>query len=301
MIVDDSRLPADAVHTRIVEVDGIPMSARLLEVPRPRAVIVALHGGATSSAYFDCPGHPELSLLRAAAAAGFTTLALDRPGYGSSRPFAKGFDDPQRRADIMYTAIDRHLGARSRGAGIFLVAHSAGCQLALRMAGGQQGTQLLGLELSGSGRRRHPEAEALLSSGGFTGPQVAELLWQPARLYPPDLVGGAPITSGGPRYEGALMADWADVHFPALAAEVRIPVRYTVGDHEAVWRNTPADLADIAALFTRALRLVLNIQPDSGHNLSVGHTAPAYHRELLSFIGDCADFQQAGELGVPTA
>ena len=30
--------------------------------------IVALHGGASSAAYFDCPGHPELSLLALGAA-----------------------------------------------------------------------------------------------------------------------------------------------------------------------------------------------------------------------------------------
>ncbi|PRC42659.1 alpha/beta hydrolase, partial [Mycobacterium sp. ITM-2017-0098] len=60
------------------------MSGLVATVANPRAVIVAVHGGATSAAYFDCPGRPELSLLRAAAASGFTTIALDRPGYGTS-------------------------------------------------------------------------------------------------------------------------------------------------------------------------------------------------------------------------
>ncbi|MGH7291060.1 MAG: alpha/beta hydrolase, partial [Myxococcota bacterium] len=45
-------------------VGAVPMSALVAEVPQPRAVIVAVHGGATSAAYFDCPGHPRLSLLR---------------------------------------------------------------------------------------------------------------------------------------------------------------------------------------------------------------------------------------------
>src|SRR5262249_62022404 len=72
--------------SRVVDADGIPMSARLAEVPHPRAVVVALHGGAVTSAYFDAPGQPRHSLLRTGAALGFTVLALDRPGYGSAAP-----------------------------------------------------------------------------------------------------------------------------------------------------------------------------------------------------------------------
>ena len=53
---------------RVVIVDGVPMSGLLAETERPKAVVVALHGGATTAAYFDCPGHPELRLLRSAAA-----------------------------------------------------------------------------------------------------------------------------------------------------------------------------------------------------------------------------------------
>ena len=41
----------------VVEVDGIPLSGLLAEAAAPRAVLLAL-GGATTCAYFDCPGHP---------------------------------------------------------------------------------------------------------------------------------------------------------------------------------------------------------------------------------------------------
>jgi hypothetical protein len=60
---------------RVVLVDGVPMSALVASVPEPKAVIVAIHGGATSAAYFDCPGRPELSLLRSAAANGSPAIA----------------------------------------------------------------------------------------------------------------------------------------------------------------------------------------------------------------------------------
>ena len=38
---------------RVVLTDGVPMSALVASVPEPKAVIVAVHGGATSAAYFD--------------------------------------------------------------------------------------------------------------------------------------------------------------------------------------------------------------------------------------------------------
>lgn len=85
-----------APHPRVVLADGVPMSALVAEAPEPRAVVVALHGGATTSAYFDCPGHPELSLLHAGVAAGFTVVALDRPGYGASAPYPEAMARPEQ-------------------------------------------------------------------------------------------------------------------------------------------------------------------------------------------------------------
>jgi pimeloyl-ACP methyl ester carboxylesterase len=110
------------------------MSGLFAEASDPRAVIVALHGGASSAAYFDCPGHPDLSLLRTAAAAGFTAVALDRPGYGASAPYSDAMWDPERRVELAYAAAEAMLGKRDRGAGLFILAHSNGCELALRMA-----------------------------------------------------------------------------------------------------------------------------------------------------------------------
>src|ERR1700761_8669320 len=78
------------VRPRVVIVDGVPMSALVAEASDtqgPKAVIVAIPGGGTTAMYFDCPGHPSFSLLRTGAAAGFTVVALDRPGYGSSAPY----------------------------------------------------------------------------------------------------------------------------------------------------------------------------------------------------------------------
>ena len=95
------------------------MSALVASVPEPTAVIVAVHGGATSAAYFDCPGHPRLSLLRAAAAKGYTAIALDRPGYGASAFYHDDMAETDRRVAFALGAVDKILGESGRGAGAF--------------------------------------------------------------------------------------------------------------------------------------------------------------------------------------
>lgn len=274
---------------RVVDVDGIPISALLAAAPAPRGVIVALHGGATSSTYFDCPGHPRNSLIRTASALGYTVIAIDRPGYGSSHPHADKIVTDTQRVDLAFGAVDQLLQSRSRGAGVFLMAHSVGCELALRMAADDRGRDLLGLELSGTGIEHQPDASAVLAPAqlGTSPNAVRDLIWNPAHLYSPELFGGAGIGAPGPRYEYDVVKNWPRQNFPALAARVRAPVHFTAGDYEGVWRNDSEALADIAGLFTASARVVTARQSDGGHNLSVGNTAIAYHLRVLAFAEEC--------------
>lgn len=286
--------PDGLAVSRVVEVDGIPMSALLRRVPHPRAVLVALPGGAAMAPYFHYPGHSRLSLLETGAALGYTVIALDRPGYGRSAPYAETMTAPERRVDLAYAAVDRLLGTQSRGAGLFVLAHSAGCELAVRMAADERGRDLLGLEIAGTGRHFHPTAAQILETArrGTSTPRrprgLQALLWEPCDLYPAGVIGGAHFVSPAPGYERGVVDDWTPRDFARLAAEVRIPVHYTLGDHDLVWRNDPAAMAEVAALFTAAPRVVTSAQAGSGHNLSLGWSAVAYHLAVLSFVEECA-------------
>ncbi|MCX2931582.1 alpha/beta fold hydrolase [Mycobacterium sp. CVI_P3] len=282
-------MTSDQVPTRrVVPVGGIPMSGLFSEAANPRAVIVALHGGASSAAYYDCPGHPELSLLRCAAAAGFSAVALDRPGYGASAPYSEEMWEPSRRVELAYAAVDAILGKRDRGAGLFVMAHSNGCELALRMAVDERGRDLLGLELAGTGLRQYPSAAMILKQATptYRPAGIRELIWAPEELYPADVV-NAVGSAGAPPQEGQISANWAGRDFAALAGNVTVPVRFTAAEHERVWDSTPAALADIAALFTTSPRVELHHQPGAGHNLSLGVAAAQYHSSILSFVEQC--------------
>jgi len=283
---------------RVVLTDGVPMSALVASVPEPKAVIVAVHGGATSAAYFDCPGHPELSLLRAAAAEGYTAIALDRPGYGASAFYHDTMTHADRRVGFALGAVDKILGESSRGAGLFLLSHSAGCEIGLRMAVDERAIDVLGVELSGTGLRYGDAAKAIISEATATSRPAGlrDLLWQPTDLYPPEVLTGGLSAPGAP-YEAEVTANWPRRDFGEIAARVTVPVEFSVADHERVWESTPQAAQAVSALFTSAQRVVVNDMPDSGHNLSVGWSAGEYHRRVLSFVDECAAAREQLEAG----
>lgn len=274
---------------RLVIVDGVPMSALVAEADDPKAVIVAIHGGGTTAVYFDCPGHPSYSLLRTGAAAGFTVVAIDRPGYGSSAPYPEAMVEGDQRAKLAYGAIDRIIGERSSGAGIFVMGHSGGCELTMRMAADERGAGLLGIELAGTGRHYHPAARDILKTATRERRPAGlrELLWQPESLYPPEVLNGATVSPTAPSYEDQMVSNWARQDFPALAPAVRVPVQFSIAEHERVWQNDTSAMEEIAALFSGTGRFTVHRQPDAGHNMSLGHTAPAYHAKVLSFAEEC--------------
>ncbi|MDW8803428.1 alpha/beta fold hydrolase [Streptomyces scabiei] len=279
-----------AVRRQVVDVHGVPASALVAEASRPQAVIVALHGGATTSAYFDHPGHPRFSLLRTAAAAGFTVVALDRPGYGSSAGHDDRMRTPEQRTDFAFDAVEAVLEGRRRGVGVFLWAHSAGSELTVRMASDPRGAQLLGVELAGMGRSHHPRAvramEEWRRDPTRTRPSLRNALWDPPQAYPPDVHGGRRIGAASPAYE-AHREGWQE-EFARLASRVPVPVHLTLAEYEQVWVNGPEALADLASLFTASPRVVLHEQAGAGHNTSVGRTALAYHLHVLAFVEECA-------------
>jgi len=278
-----------SVTSRVVRVGDVMMSGLLAEAEAPRAVVVAVHGGGSSAAYFDCPGHPRLSLMRTAAALGYTVIALDRPGYGASDAYPEAVVHPEQRIALAYGAVDAMLGARDRGAGLFLLGHSNGCELALRMAIDERAEQadVFGVALAGTGLRYEATALEMIKSASVTHrpPGLRELLWQPAELYPP--LTRTTNARSGARYEAAMVQDWPRSEFPALAAEVQVPVHFTVAEHERVWQSDPDALAAISGLFTGAPRMTVHRQLGAGHNISVSVGAAAYHLTVLAFIEEC--------------
>ena len=155
-------------------------------------------------------------------------MALDRPGYGSSAPYPEAMERPEQRVALAYGAIDKILGARPRGAGLFLVGHSAGCELAVRMATDDRAERadLIGLELAGTGVQYDAAMAEIMKSATATKRPTGlrEMLWQPAELYPPDVLSGMTNSSTGALYEVETTTNWPRQDFPDLAPRVQVPV-----------------------------------------------------------------------------
>jgi len=289
----------NAPRPRVVIVDGVPMSGLFAAAEHPKAVVVAIHGGGTSAVYFDCPGHLELSLLRLGPTLGFSVISLDRPGHGSSAPYPEAVLTPEQRVDLAYGAVKRILGQQPCGAGLFLVGHSGGCELATRMAAdpAERGTALLGLELGGTGRRYHAAAKEIMKAAAVKErpPGTRELLWEPTRLYPADILRGITNSSTAPAYERDVALNWPHRYFPELAPAVRVPVRFTLGEHDKVFRSDPDALAEVAQMFTSAPNFATDLYPDAGHNLSLGLNAAGYHRKVFAFVDECVAAHSAAD------
>jgi pimeloyl-ACP methyl ester carboxylesterase len=234
-----------------------------------------------------------LSLLRQAADAGYTAIALDRPGYGASAPYQDTMGDPAQRVHLAWGAVRKIVP----DAPVLLLAHSLGCELALRMALDSPDS-VTGISLAGTGLVHHPVAAELLKQASLTRRPVGlrGLLWEPTELYPPE-VPSVTLAAPGVVYEGKVTANWASRDFPEFAAGITAPVQFSAAQHEAVWESSPAALAAITALFTSSPRVATNEIADSGHNLSVGLAAGRYHRSVLDFADECMDIENERQVG----
>ncbi|WP_435131726.1 alpha/beta hydrolase [Actinacidiphila sp. bgisy144] len=277
---------AGPVRPVVLEGAGVTLSGLLGEPSgAPRALVVAVHGGGMTAGYFDTRVRPGLSLLRLGADLGYAVLAVDRPGYGRSAGALPAGMGVAEQAAVLRAAVAGYARTHPVGAGVLLLGHSFGAKPALAWAAGaEDGDRLLGVDVSGCGLRYAAPGGAAVP---FTGPGGRRLSWGPLRLYPPGAFRAcAGLLAPMPAREAAELAGWP-ASLARLAPRVRVPVRFTFAEHELLWRHQNADLAELAAAFGAAGRVLVDRQPGAGHNISLGWAARAYHLRALAFAEEC--------------
>lgn len=279
-----------SVRPVLLAADRCSVSGLLAMSPEPaRGTIVALHGGGMNATYFHGSATPELSLLTIGAAVGWNVLALDRPGYRAAAGLASKDGRLVAQTEIVYSALDGFAASHDIGAGFFLLGHSYGLKLAIHLAAHDRGTDFLGLDGSGAGRRYRPErsGKVTASTSRLSKDDAIRLFWGARELYPP---GTFPIRRGlvepVPEAENLEAPTWVEV-FPSLAPQVRIPVRITMAEYENWWVSDDEELAEIARAFSSAPVVEIVRQPDAGHNISLGLAARPYHLAGLAFAERC--------------
>ncbi|MFD8019232.1 alpha/beta hydrolase [Streptomyces lavendulae] len=268
----------------VLDAAGVPLSG-LLALPArpvPRAVVVALHGAGMSAGYFDSRARPGLSLLELGASLGYTVLSLDRPGYGASAAALPEGQELAGQTETLLAALEDFARGHELGAGYFLVAHSNGGRLALSAAGAGDGFAPLGVDLSGLGRRFAVELGQLPGTTADLRSQWRRH-WGALRFYPPDAFRqGAELIRPVPVLEARETMRWPDA-YPAIAARVGVPVRFTFAEQELWWRTDGAALEELLSPLSGAPSEAVR-QPDSGHNISLGWAARTYHLRVLAFL-----------------
>ncbi|MFI8102728.1 alpha/beta hydrolase [Streptomyces sp. NPDC086023] len=303
----------------LLDAGGVPLSGLLAEPAggRPRALVLALHGGGMRAGYFDSRVVPGLSLLELGARLGYAVLALDRPGYGASAAALPEGQPVAGQARTVRAALAGFAREHAVGAGVFVLAHSNGGKLALALAADDSGAGsgpgsgsgfgsgfgpgfgpgfgsgpgpapgsgpvLLGLDVSGIGSRFAVGPELM------PGPDTAgdwRRHWGALRCYPPDaLRRGQELLARVPDTEALEGPRWPEL-YPGIAARVRVPVRFTFAEQERWWRHDEEAVAALTAPLGSAVVRV-DRQPDAGHNISLGWAARTYHLRALGFLEEC--------------
>ena len=254
-------------------------------------LVVAVHGGTYTSAYFDVPG---FSLLDRAAALGIPIIALDRPGYGESPMLDDGRMAAQARflTGALKQAWEQYGAGTS---GMVIIAHSIGAAISLRIAGEPDGLPLLGIAVSGVGLRtpegHQPMWEALpdLPHVDLPSPVKDEVMFGPPGSYGPDMPAASHVSDAP-----ALRAELVDIvstwHHDVrdVLGRIRIPVHYRQAEIDHLWIVDQSEVDGFAAALVNAPRVDAAMVRGTGHCMDFHRVGAALQVQQLGFALQCA-------------
>jgi pimeloyl-ACP methyl ester carboxylesterase len=262
---------------------------------RPGApLIVALHGGSYSAAYFDVPG---FSLLDRAAAAGCSAIAIDRPGYRSSTLPDYGESLHEANVEILNAAIGELWERESSGAsGIVLVGHSIGGALSIMLAGSSRSWPLLGLAVSAVAFLLPPAGPAYVQEGevpiriDIPNEARVAVMFGPVGTYDDDAPERASIANQPVVYaEVAEMNGKWEERREALYGRIDVPVLLRLGEHDHAWAEGDENLARVRSALSGAPIVDVARVPAAGHLIDFHHTGAAFQAEEIAFALACAN------------
>jgi pimeloyl-ACP methyl ester carboxylesterase len=263
-----------------------------------RPLLVCLPGGGYSAGYFDVPG---CSLLDAAIANGFSTFALDRPGYGETDALPPGDDVFRRNAERVNAAIDTlwadHGGGRP---GVVVIAHSIGAAVTMHLAAGDVSWPLLGVALHGISDLAPEHVIGAWNSMPpgrpveLTPQQRRMFLYGPADTFDPDVAIRADAAAAPCPIEELLevVGEWPAIA-ATVAARVEVPVHYVLAEHDTLWLTGQERVDAFGAHFTAAPRVEAMLYSATGHNIDHHLRGPEVHLRQLAFALSCAPTQAA--------
>jgi pimeloyl-ACP methyl ester carboxylesterase len=269
------------------------ISGRFVRSDGDGPLLVCLHGGSYTSAYFDLPGY---SLLELGQANGFSVLALDRPCYGDSDAISGEKVSFDLNAEILDGAIDaawQMLELPSPG--VALIGHSIGGAIALMIAARRPNWPLLGVSATGIGNILPPgvaDAWRSMPPGqpvDFTMEQRRQFMYGPDWTFDPGVVEVAEVSAAPIPLEELLevVGAWIDA-FPQIAAAVRVPVQYALAEFDGLWIATDDTVREFSNKFSNIPWMDSLLFRAAGHNIDHHHAGRALHFAQVAFALRCA-------------
>ncbi len=260
---------------------------RIAESDEDTPLVIAVHGGGYSSAYFDVPGY---SLLDRAAALGVPIIAVDRPGYGGSSPVPAGGSVFLANAAALAHLIGELWQAHGSGAaGVVLIGHSIGVPISLAIAARAPEWPLLGVAVSGC-LLREPEHFAAIWASipdlTLRSPdeEKATRMFGPDRTRRDDMPEAA-YFANEPVLKAELVessSGWLGL-FHDLAPKISVPVHLRMGEFDKLWIVDDEQIAEFAAALTSSPSVDAALFPSAGHAIDYHRVGAAFQTRQLAF------------------
>lgn len=256
-------------------------------------LVVAIHGGSYTSAYFDIPGR---SLIDRAAVLRIPIAALDRPGYGDSSPMPPAEATIAGQAQHLVPALGEIFARHGDGcAGIVLIGHSIGGAIAATIASAPGDLPLIGLAVSGVGLRTPPEFGPMWAS--LPDEPFVELplpLKDQVMFGPPGSFDAAvPVLTHAadapaPRAELIdIVGDWQE-RVGDVLGRIAVPVHYRQAEFDHLWTVDEGEVSGFAAALSAAPRVDAAMMRGTGHCIDFHHVGAAFQIQQLGFALQCA-------------
>jgi pimeloyl-ACP methyl ester carboxylesterase len=261
-----------------------------LPAATPRGVVIALHGSGYTSRYWDCLHESSNSLLRVGSDLGFRVVAMDRPGYGASRDADSAYLGIDAQAAVLAELIaDIH--AESTAVPIFLIGHSLGSVIAVRLAAVDAAEHVAGIDVVGLPVQWRSDirsaVEALLNgeSRDLASEQARlAMYFGPPGTFDPRVLSFERLMSHRvPRGEMHDSLE-SEAMLASMGPLIRVPVQHTVAEFEGSVAGGEAVLAQGYSLFCNSARVVSCLQANTGHNVSLHKVGRAYHLRAMTFF-----------------
>lgn len=266
-----------------------PMERQAIDAP----LVVAIHGGTYSSAYFDLHGY---SLLDRAASVGIPIIAVDRPGYGDSAMLPASEQTLRGQARFLSIALEdawTRFGGSTNG--IVLIGHSIGAAIAALIASEPCKFPLLGLAISGVCLRTPPHFQGAWASLPDTPlvdlpvPLKDEVMFGPPGSFDasmPEISHQANTTV--PKVEILDIVSTWPAEVQQILPKINVPVHYRQAEVDHLWIVDQEEIRGFKSALSQSPRVDAEMMRATGHCMDFHRIGAALQLQQLGFALQCA-------------